>query len=116
MDVSDGLLLDARRMAAASNVAIRIEAASAPHSAAAQRWLKAPDAYQLPLLSGGDDYEILFTAPPEKRAAIRRAAGRAGITATRIGAVERGEGVALVDAHGQALPIGETGYRHRLGK
>jgi thiamine-monophosphate kinase len=116
MDVSDGLLIDAGRMAAASNVAIRIDAAAVPHSAAAQRWHTAPDAYQLPLLSGGDDYEILFTAPPEKRAAIRRAARRVGITVTRIGAVERGEGVALVDAHGQRLPIGETGYRHRLGR
>ncbi|MGE3250125.1 MAG: thiamine-phosphate kinase [Hyphomonadaceae bacterium] len=116
MDVSDGLLIDARRMAEASGVSLRIEAASVPHSAAAQRWLETSDAYQLKLLAGGDDYEALFTAPPEKRAAIRRAASRARVAVTKIGSVGEGAGLSLVDSHGATLPIGEFGYAHRIGK
>lgn len=115
MDVSDGLLLDANRMAHASGAAIEIEAASAPHSNAAQRWLDTADAYQLRLLSGGDDYEILFTAAPEKRQAVKRAAVRAGLAVTRIGRVAAGEGVSLIDSHGAPLPIPDLGYRHELG-
>ncbi|MBL8552399.1 MAG: thiamine-phosphate kinase [Hyphomonadaceae bacterium] len=117
MDVSDGLLIDAGRMADASGLAIRIEAAAVPHSAAAQRWLAVPEnaSRQQRLLAGGDDYEILFTAEPERRAAVRRAAARAGVAVSRIGAVEKGAGLALVDAHGAPLPLGETGYRHKLG-
>jgi thiamine-monophosphate kinase len=116
MDISDGLLLDADRMALASGASLRIEAAQVPHSTAAQRWLETPDAYQLRLMSGGDDYEILFTAAPEKRSAVKRAAARAGVQVTRIGTVVAGEGVALVDSHGARLPVGELGYRHRLGR
>jgi thiamine-monophosphate kinase len=116
MDVSDGLLLDADRMAQASGVSLRIEAAHVPHSQAAQRWLETPDAYQLRLLASGDDYEILFTAAPEKRSAVKRAAARTGVQVTRIGAVVSGEGAALVDSHGARLPVGELGYRHRLGR
>ncbi len=116
MDVSDGLLLDAHRMAAASGVSLRLEAAAIPHSTPAQRWLETPDAYQLRLLSAGDDYEILFTAPPERRAAIRRAGARVGVAVTKIGAVLAGEGVALVDSHGAPLPLPELGYRHKIGR
>ncbi|MGE0828988.1 MAG: thiamine-phosphate kinase [Hyphomonadaceae bacterium] len=115
MDVSDGLMLDAARMADAAGCAIRIEAASVPHSTAAQRWLDTADAYQLRLLSGGDDYEILFTAAPEKRAAVKRAGVRAGLNVTRIGQVMEGAGVSLIDSHGAPLPIPDLGYRHRLG-
>ena len=115
MDVSDGLLIDANRIAEASGVAVRIEAASVPHSAQAQRWLETSDAYQLRLLSGGDDYEILFTAAPERRAAVRRAAARVAIAVTRIGAIAKGEGVSLVDARGAPLPIPDFGYRHQIG-
>lgn len=116
MDVSDGLLIDARRMADASGVSLTIEAASTPHSAAAQRWLETGDGYQLKLLAGGDDYQALFTAPPEKRAAIRRAAARARTAVTKIGAAGEGGGLSLVDSHGATLPIGEFGYAHRIGK
>jgi len=115
MDVSDGLLLDGARLAHASRVALRIEAAALPHSTMAQRWLETPDAYQLRLLSAGDDYEILFTASPERRASVKRAATRAGLPVTRIGAVAAGEGVSLVDSHGAPLPIPDMGYRHELG-
>ncbi|MBI1185979.1 MAG: thiamine-phosphate kinase [Alphaproteobacteria bacterium] len=115
MDVSDGLLLDAARLAHASRMALTLEAASLPHSTIAQRWLETPDAYQLRLLSGGDDYEILFTAAPEKRASVKRAATRAGLQVTRIGGASAGEGVSLVDSHGAPLPIPDMGYRHTLG-
>jgi thiamine-monophosphate kinase len=57
MDVSDGLLLDAWRMAVASTVTIAIEAAAVP--------LAAPEARRDAALRWGDDYQLLFTAPQD---------------------------------------------------
>jgi len=45
--------------------------------------------------SGGEDYELLFTAPAGREAAIRRLSGRLGLELTRIGEVRRGRGVHL---------------------
>jgi thiamine-monophosphate kinase len=55
MDVSDGVLLDAWRMASASGITLRIDAASVP--------LAAPEARRQEALRWGDDYQLLFTAP-----------------------------------------------------
>ena len=60
------------------------------------------------LLTGGDDYQTLFTAPPSARAAIAAARG-----VTRIGEVGQGEGVAILDASGVAIDFtGATGWKH----
>jgi thiamine-monophosphate kinase len=56
MDVSDGLLLDAARMAAASGVTLAIDSAAVP--------LAAPESRRTEALRWGDDYELLFTLPP----------------------------------------------------
>jgi thiamine monophosphate kinase len=66
-----------------------------------QRWLETPDAYQLRLLSGGDDYEILFTAAPEKRSAVKRASRSPH---HRIGIVVAGADLALIDSPASACP------------
>ena len=55
------------------------------------------------VLSGGDDYELLFTAPPSARAAVQAAAISSHTPVTRIGTVETTPGLKLLDAHGQAL-------------
>lgn len=57
MDVSDGLLLDARRMAEASGVTIAMDYAAIP--------IAVPEARRDEALRWGDDYQLLFTAPPE---------------------------------------------------
>lgn len=111
MDVSDGLLGDSAKLARASDVAIAIDPALVPLSPAAASWLGAETekgAALATLLNGGDDYEILFTAPAMRQGRLTEAAGDAGIPLTRIGQVLAGAGV---DAGG--MPVG--GFVHRLG-
>lgn len=95
MDVSDGLLLDAFRMAEASGVSLAIDTAAVPVADPARRFA---------CLTWGDDYELLFTLPPRCRI---------GIDATRIGTVElRGFAPLFVDGEPVLNPDG-LGYQHK---
>jgi thiamine-monophosphate kinase len=97
MDVSDGLLLDARRMAAASDLAVEIDLACVPLSSA----YRAFSGNILAAAIAGDDYELLFAAP---------AAG--DFPATRIGSFAPGTGLTLTQA-GSAVPLpASLGYAH----
>jgi thiamine-monophosphate kinase len=116
MDVSDGLAGDAGKIAAASGVGVRLDAESIPLSAAGRAYVVARgEEGLLALITGGDDYQALFTAPPGLRAAIL-AAGRATNTdVALIGDVTEGGGVRIEGAGG-ALNIAAGGHRHRLGR
>ncbi|HKX43497.1 MAG TPA: thiamine-phosphate kinase, partial [Burkholderiaceae bacterium] len=54
-------------------------------------------------LAGGDDYELLFSAPPDRVDAVAAAARTAGVGVTRVGRIESEPGLRLVDANGAAL-------------
>ncbi len=101
IDLSDGLLGDLSHVIAASRVGARIEVDAMPRSAvlAAQ----GPAVQRLCLLAGGDDYELLFTASPDRRDHVRAAARELGVGVTRIGCIEHGAGLHVVDAQGQAV-------------
>lgn len=99
MDVSDGLLIDAGRLARASGHRLTIDVESLPFASCLARLAEA-DARAL-ALHGGEDYELLFTASPRSRARLR--ALDLGCTVTRIGVVGAGRGVALVDASGRRI-------------
>jgi len=121
-DVSDGLLADARHIAAASGVRVVLEAARLPLSDAAAAWVDADaDAgvgaadslsRRVQLASGGDDYEIVFTASPRDREAVLGLCQRFGIRISRIGRVEAGEGLMLLGPDGTALALTKLGYEH----
>lgn len=97
MDVSDGLLLDASRMAEASGVSIAIDSAAVPFPAAL------PADRRDAVMRWGDDYELLFTLP---------AGTSPPVTATRIGEVKaRGAGPLLLDG-AVPEPGGTLGYQH----
>jgi thiamine-monophosphate kinase len=106
MDVSDGLVADAGHIAAASRCGLILHADRVPLSPAAQEAL-AEDLDLLPvLLSGGDDYEILFTAgagftPPE-----------AGVPVVEIGEVISGSGVRVLDRDGAEIAMKVGGWQH----
>src|SRR5262245_54323006 len=108
IDVSDGLVADAGHIADASNVMVVIEAGRVPLSAVGQGYLTNAKATLAALLTSGDDYQTLFTAPPSARAAIE-ASGQ-GVTC--IGRVEPGAGVRVFDASGAVMPIEKSGWKH----
>jgi thiamine-monophosphate kinase len=65
------------------------------------------------ILAGGDDYEVLLTAPPGRAAALDAASLAAGIPLTRIGVIAAGPGTAiLVDAAGAPVVLERAGWRH----
>ena len=113
MDVSDGLVQDLGHLCRAAGCGAVVEAATVPVSDAA-RALVAADPGLLPLLlTGGDDYELLFAAAPSARAAIEAQAAAAGTPVTRIGRFVAGPPeVAVLDATGRALPLGRGGWSH----
>ena len=61
------------------------------------------------VLGGGDDYELVFTAPESKRLAVTQAAELSATPVTRIGKVVSAHGITLMDASGQALPHLDAG-------
>ena len=63
-------------------------------------------------LAGGDDYELLFTAPAVAHAAVRTAAQAADTPVTRIGRVLAGSGVTVLDADGRPLARRFDGFDH----
>ena len=91
MDVSDGLLIDAARMAAASGCAVAIElefAAACP----TPFWRCCGEA-RLEAASAGDDYELLFAADPARAPAILALAEEIGLPLSRIGRFDAGAGL-----------------------
>ncbi len=64
------------------------------------------------LATAGDDYELLFAAPPAATVAIERLAAELNLPITPIGVIEPGAGVRLLDADGKPVPIAAPGYRH----
>jgi len=110
MDVSDGLVQDLGHICRASRLAARIDAAAVPLSdparAAGPDWL-------VTCLTGGDDYELLLAVPPDREAALLKAAQAAGITTTRIGTLCAGQPeVVVLGRDGRPLALAKAGWSH----
>lgn len=116
-DVSDGLLADLGHILAASGVAAELDVDALLREAAAPEVRALPPATALSYaLAGGDDYELVFTAPAARRDAVQAAAVRAATPVARIGRIVAGapaqhplaDGagrVRLLDAHGRPYPL-----------
>jgi thiamine-monophosphate kinase len=111
IDVSDGLVADLGHIVQRSSVKAVIEWACVPLSDALRR---ASDSalVQRCALAGGDDYELCFTAAPARREALADTGVRLGVPVTRIGRIEPGSGVAVLDAAGAQLEIERGGFDH----
>jgi thiamine-monophosphate kinase len=92
MDVSDGLLIDAQRMAAASNLALEINLDAVPHAGPI-----------MAAITAGDDYELLFAAAPDIALPV---------PVTRIGTFTEGTGLTLRNAAGPVALPQRLGYTH----
>lgn len=103
MDVSDGLLIDAGRMAAASGVALALDLASVPMSPALRAHAGDGRAARLAAATAGDDYELLFALPADATPPV---------PATCVGRFSSGAGLSLYDA-GTPLPLPDRiGFQH----
>lgn len=112
MDVSDGLLIDARRMAAASMAAAEIALDAIPLSDAFLAAVGDGTEARLAAAAAGDDYELLFAAPPEQTRALLALAQRLAIPLTPIGAFAAGAGLTLRDG-GRPLTLPpRLGWEH----
>lgn len=112
MDVSDGLVQDLGHLCRQSGVAARLEAARVPLSAPARQVVGHDQSALACILGGGDDYEILFTAPPEHAEALHHLTRRIGVPLTEIGRIEAGQGVTVLDGDGRPLTLAAEGWRH----
>lgn len=112
MDVSDGLLIDTRRMADASGVRIAIESIDVPLSKDFIAIRGDTRAASIEAATMGDDYQLLFAAPPRSRKHVESAAEEAGVDIHCVGIVEAGTGIALQEG-GRPLPLPESlGWEH----
>ena len=112
IDVSDGLIADITHICEASGVGATIEAGRLPLSVAARKSLGRDGALLQTILSGGDDYELAFTAPPLSAQSLARLARRTGVPVTAIGTIVSGRHVRVLGGDGRKLEIRDAGYRH----
>lgn len=115
IDVSDGLSTDLARLCAASGVGAAVEATLLPRSRTLARARGFTEEEKLRFaLHGGEEFELLFAAPPgavsaRLRARLERATGT---RVTRIGTCERRRGVRLIEENGRARPLAPEGWDH----
>lgn len=117
LDISDGLVADLGHIAETSSVAVTIEAAKIPLSAAAaELCADDPDLF-VHALTGGDDYELAFTVPPAMATALAPLAASLDTPIAVIGRVApiseaAGAEVAVLDRAGKKIAVDRPGYRH----
>lgn len=111
IDVSDGLLADLGHVCAASGVGARIEVDALPASDALRACF-GPEQRRVLQATGGDDYELCFTAPAAARDAVLQAAASGGVAVRCIGRTDAGPGVAACSADRSAWSAPAAGWTH----
>jgi thiamine-monophosphate kinase len=110
IDISDGLLGDLGHILERSGVGATVDVDGVPRSATLRA--QPTGLQRLCALSGGDDYELLFSAAPARADAVAAAADQAGVAVTRIGRLETAPGLRLIDASGAAVSPSFASFDH----
>ncbi|GAA0534768.1 thiamine-monophosphate kinase [Rhizomicrobium palustre] len=109
LDVSDGLIADLGHIAEVSKLSIVLEAEAIPRSPELAALWPGQDGI-VRAATAGDDYEIAFTAPLS--AGLPAAFSLGGVTVTKIGYTAPGDGVVLLNAAGNVVPVPRPGFVH----
>ncbi len=117
IDVSDGLVADLGHIVDQSGVAAEIEFSSVPLSTTARKCVDQSDDHvtsdnAVRVLTGGDDYELLFTAPPDLAGVFDDLSIELGIPITAIGNIVKGEGVSIRGTNGDPMTFEKGGFTH----
>ena len=112
IDVSDGLVADIGHICTASGVSMLINSADVPLSRAAAAAVAAGKVSIETLLTSGDDYELVFTAPQSARLQLAVIAAKLKVKIARIGRAGEGEGVSVLDGDGKARQFERQGFTH----
>jgi thiamine-monophosphate kinase len=117
LDVSDGLLADLGHICEVSNLAAVIEAPRVPLSTAARAALATNSERITTVLTSGDDYEILFTAPPAALNALTELSQTLDVPITAIGRMEspsisKNTRITVLDESGEPLAFDRSGWTH----
>lgn len=111
IDISDGLIADLTHILNCSNVSATIHISRITCSRILRKYLPEPTAISC-LLTGGDDYELCFTASTRKQKEIEKLSLQLDIPLTRIGSITQGEGLTVKNTDGSVITLETKGYDH----
>jgi len=112
-DISDGLLGDMGHILRQSGVGAQLHVDACENLLACRHEIDLPASWRRTCtLSGGDDYELVFTAPPSRRSAVEQAAQISQTPVTRIGTITQAPGVELLDAQSQRVTTRFASFDH----
>ena len=111
IDISDGLIADLGHICERSGVGAAIEFAAVPCSAELMP-LRGQTLVTKAILSGGDDYELCFTALAGRKSQIEALSGQSGLALTRIGKIVAGNDVVVKDEAGKPMTAKDGGFDH----
>ncbi|MCK0070404.1 thiamine-phosphate kinase [Kordiimonas laminariae] len=114
-DVSDGLLADVGHIAKASGAKVTLQLDLLPYSTAVNELTIEQDELLQLVYSGGDDYQIVFTASECDADELARLTQENGVKITRIGKVVEGSGVEIIDTNGKKVQVSHQGFNHFSG-
>jgi thiamine-monophosphate kinase len=112
IDVSDGLVADLGHICKTSDVGAKILMGKIPLSVAGKEAIAIkPRSIDL-ILSGGDDYELLFTADSTFQKLSKIISERTNVSLTKIGTIIKTKSVCVLDLNGKRYPVSKAGYTH----
>lgn len=112
LDISDGLAKDLARLVAGPAGGADVDFARLPLSASARNVVKLDQGWRQSVISGGDDYELLFSVPQAKREEVVAACEGLGVKVTHVGDISPTPGVRIHDGERGLLSTGAGGYDH----
>ena len=112
IDISDGPLADIGHICDESRLGAEIEWERMPLSDAARAALDGDARLRETVLTGGDDYELVFTLPLAKKDLLDKLSGEVGIPLTVIGKMTAGEGVRVFREDGTEITLQTRGWQH----